>query len=39
VASAEGAIAMCRAKRGTQPLDHVAEQLEALIAGAVDRRA
>lgn len=38
VASAEGAIAMCRAKRSTQPLDHVAEQLEALIAGAVAHR-
>ncbi|MFF6783295.1 TetR family transcriptional regulator C-terminal domain-containing protein [Streptomyces sp. NPDC012510] len=39
VASAEGAIAMCRAKRSTQPLDQVAEQLEALVAGAVDSRA
>ncbi|MEE1762607.1 MULTISPECIES: TetR/AcrR family transcriptional regulator [unclassified Streptomyces] len=38
VASAEGAIAMCRAKRSIAPLDQVAEQLEALIAGAVERR-
>ncbi|MEI5520134.1 TetR/AcrR family transcriptional regulator [Streptomyces brasiliscabiei] len=38
VASVEGAIAMCRAKRGIQPLDQVAEQLEALVAGAVERR-
>ncbi|WP_420918275.1 hypothetical protein [Streptomyces caniscabiei] len=38
VASVEGAIAMCRAKRGIQPLDQVAEQLEALIAGAVAQR-
>lgn len=38
VASVEGAIAMCRAKRGIQPLDRVAEQLEALIAGAVAQR-
>ncbi|MGW0843820.1 TetR/AcrR family transcriptional regulator [Streptomyces sp. NPDC002787] len=39
VASVEGAIAMCRAKRGIRPLDQVAGELEALIAGAVDRRA
>ncbi|GHI06998.1 hypothetical protein Scel_53190 [Streptomyces cellostaticus] len=31
VAAVEGTVAMCRAKRSTQPLDHTAEQLEALI--------
>ncbi|MFE0251264.1 TetR/AcrR family transcriptional regulator [Streptomyces sp. NPDC059010] len=35
VASVEGAIAMSRAKRSMEPLDRVAEQLEALIVGAV----
>ncbi|WP_461013678.1 hypothetical protein [Streptomyces daliensis] len=30
-----GKVAMCRAKRSTQPLDHTAEQLQALIAVAV----
>ncbi|MCQ8187561.1 TetR/AcrR family transcriptional regulator [Streptomyces rugosispiralis] len=35
VASVEGAIAMCRAKRGVQPLDQVARQLETLIADAL----
>jgi AcrR family transcriptional regulator len=35
VAAVEGTVAMCRAKRSTQPLDHTAEQLQALIAGAV----
>ncbi|MBA2812992.1 TetR/AcrR family transcriptional regulator [Streptomyces sp. KM273126] len=39
VASVEGAIAMCRAKRSMQPLDQVAQQLEALIADALDRPA
>ncbi|MFI1727833.1 TetR/AcrR family transcriptional regulator [Streptomyces acidicola] len=39
VASVEGAIAMCRAKRSMQPLDRVAQQLEALIADALDRPA
>ena len=39
VASVEGAIAMCRAKRTMQPLDQVAQQLEALIDGALDRSA
>ncbi|MEU3619962.1 TetR/AcrR family transcriptional regulator [Streptomyces sp. NPDC006872] len=39
VASVEGATAMCRAKRGAQPLDQVAQQLEALIVGAIDRPA
>ncbi|MCD9880772.1 TetR/AcrR family transcriptional regulator [Streptomyces guryensis] len=36
VASVEGAIAMCRAKRSMQPLDRVARQLETLIAGVLD---
>ncbi|MEU6553354.1 TetR/AcrR family transcriptional regulator [Streptomyces sp. NPDC046915] len=36
VASVEGAIAMCRAKRSMEPLDQVARQLEALIVGALD---
>ncbi len=35
VASVEGAIAMCRAKRGMEPLDQIARQLETLIAGAL----
>ncbi|MDX3226248.1 TetR/AcrR family transcriptional regulator [Streptomyces sp. ME19-01-6] len=35
VAAVEGTVAMCRAKRSTQPLDHTAEQLQALIAGAI----
>ncbi|MER6090483.1 LmrA/YxaF family transcription factor [Streptomyces bluensis] len=39
VASVEGAIAMCRAKRSMRPLDQVAQQLETLIAGALDRAA
>ncbi len=39
VASVEGAIAMCRAKRSTDPLDQVAQQLEVLIVGALDRPA
>ncbi|QJS99846.1 TetR/AcrR family transcriptional regulator [Streptomyces asoensis] len=39
VASVEGATAMCRAKRGAQPLDRIAQQLEALIVGAIDRPA
>ncbi|MFF7258767.1 TetR/AcrR family transcriptional regulator [Streptomyces sp. NPDC008159] len=37
VAAVEGTVAMCRAKRSTQPLDHTAAQLQALIA-AVTRR-
>jgi len=36
VASVEGAIAMCRARRSMQPLDQVAQQLETLIAGVLD---
>ncbi|MFF3201029.1 TetR family transcriptional regulator C-terminal domain-containing protein [Streptomyces sp. NPDC002962] len=39
VASVEGAIAMCRAKRSMDPLDQVAQQLEAIIAGALGRPA
>ncbi|WP_055551489.1 TetR/AcrR family transcriptional regulator [Streptomyces sp. NBRC 110028] len=35
VAAVEGTVAMCRAKRSIQPLDRTAEQLQALIAGAV----
>ncbi|WP_413804991.1 TetR/AcrR family transcriptional regulator [Streptomyces sp. OE57] len=35
VASVEGAIAMCRAKRGMEPLDQIAQQLETLIADAL----
>ena len=35
VAAAEGAVAMCRARRSTQPLDHVGAQLEKLITAAV----
>ncbi|MFD4604433.1 TetR/AcrR family transcriptional regulator [Streptomyces sp. NPDC058464] len=35
VASAEGAIAMCRAARDTAPLDRVAGRLEALIEAAL----
>ncbi|WP_326787812.1 TetR/AcrR family transcriptional regulator [Streptomyces sp. NBC_00151] len=36
VASVEGAIVMCRAKRSAQPLNHVAEQLQALVRQAID---
>lgn len=35
VAAVEGAVAMCRAKRSIQPLDHTAEQLQVLIRGAI----
>jgi len=31
VAASEGAVALCRAQRSTQPLDHISAQLEALI--------
>jgi len=31
VAALEGAVAMCRAKRSAEPLDHTAEQLQVLI--------
>ncbi|THV41675.1 TetR/AcrR family transcriptional regulator [Glycomyces buryatensis] len=34
VASVEGAVAMCRAKRSAEPLDRVARRLEALTAAA-----
>ncbi|MEU6183572.1 TetR/AcrR family transcriptional regulator [Streptomyces coeruleorubidus] len=35
VAAVEGTVAMCRAKRSTQPLDHAAEQLQALVLAAI----
>ncbi|QLH26503.1 TetR/AcrR family transcriptional regulator [Streptomyces sp. Rer75] len=35
VAAVEGTVAMCRAQRSTRPLDHTAEQLQALIATTV----
>ncbi|GEC05527.1 putative HTH-type transcriptional regulator [Streptomyces spinoverrucosus] len=35
VAAVEGTVAMCRAKRSTQPLDHTAEQLQALILATI----
>lgn len=35
VAAVEGTVAMCRAKRSTEPLDRTAEQLQALIAAAI----
>ncbi|MBT2421129.1 TetR/AcrR family transcriptional regulator [Streptomyces sp. ISL-22] len=34
VAAVEGTVAMCRAQRSAQPLDHTAEQLQALILAA-----
>lgn len=37
VAAVEGTVAMCRAKRSVEPLDRVAEQLQALVAGAITR--
>ena len=36
VAAVEGTVAMCRAKRSTQPLDHTAEQLQALILATIE---
>ncbi|MEU1406621.1 TetR/AcrR family transcriptional regulator [Streptomyces sp. NPDC005728] len=36
VAAVEGTVAMCRAKRSTDPLDRTAAQLQALIATAVE---
>ncbi|MEU0073529.1 TetR/AcrR family transcriptional regulator [Streptomyces sp. NPDC006332] len=35
VAAVEGSVAMCRAKRSTQPLDHITEQLRALILATI----
>ncbi|MEU9213479.1 TetR/AcrR family transcriptional regulator [Streptomyces sp. NPDC048415] len=35
VAAVEGTVAMCRAKRSTQPLDHTSEQLETLISRTI----
>ncbi|MEV0400464.1 TetR/AcrR family transcriptional regulator [Actinoallomurus sp. NPDC050550] len=35
VAAVEGTVAMCRAKRSIEPLDHTAEQLQALVSGAI----
>lgn len=35
VAAVEGTVAMCRAKRSTQPLDHTAEQLRALVLATI----
>ena len=35
VAALEGAVAMCRAKHNTKPLDHVAEQLQVPITSMV----
>ncbi|MCD7442429.1 TetR/AcrR family transcriptional regulator [Streptomyces lincolnensis] len=34
VAAVEGTVAMCRAKRSTEPLDRTADQLQALVAAA-----
>ncbi|MFJ4818134.1 TetR/AcrR family transcriptional regulator [Streptomyces sp. NPDC088801] len=36
VAAVEGTVAMCRAKRSTQPLDDTAEQLQTLILAAIE---
>ena len=35
VAAVEGTVAMCRAKRSTEPLDRTAEQLQRLIRAAL----
>ncbi|MGI5430417.1 LmrA/YxaF family transcription factor [Streptomyces sp. CA-179760] len=35
VAAVEGTVAMCRAKRSTQPLHHTAEQLQAPVRAVV----
>ncbi|MFD4603807.1 TetR/AcrR family transcriptional regulator [Streptomyces sp. NPDC058464] len=35
VAAVEGTVAMCRARRSAQPLDDVAEQLEAIVLAAI----
>jgi AcrR family transcriptional regulator len=39
VAALEGTVAMCRAKRSTEPLDRIAPALEALVAEAVGEAA
>jgi hypothetical protein len=36
-AAAEGAVAMCRAQRGTEALDRVVAELTALVGAAVER--
>jgi AcrR family transcriptional regulator len=36
VAAVEGSVAMCRAQRSIEPLDHVAAELTRLVADAVD---
>jgi AcrR family transcriptional regulator len=38
VAAVEGSVAMCRAQRSAAPLDHVAAQLESLVAGHLPQR-
>ena len=35
VAAVEGTVAMCRAKRSIEPLDHVSAQLEAVVVSAM----
>jgi AcrR family transcriptional regulator len=35
VAAVEGTVAMCRAKRTVEPLDHVSAQLEAIVVSAI----
>lgn len=37
VAAVEGSVAMCRAHRSTDSLDHIAAQLESLVAAVTDR--
>ncbi|MEU6355764.1 TetR/AcrR family transcriptional regulator [Streptomyces sp. NPDC047072] len=37
VAAVEGTVAMCRAKRSTEPLDRTAEQLQALILATIEK--
>jgi AcrR family transcriptional regulator len=36
VAAAEGAVAMCRAQRRTDPLDHIATELTAMVSAAIE---
>jgi AcrR family transcriptional regulator len=38
VAAVEGSVAMCRAQRSTEPLDHVAAELESLVAAHLPQR-